>query len=145
MPSLELKFTGLDELQRNLSEIAREYPGETAQATWDKANHILNAAKLIVPHDLGALEDSGFVTPIQREGDSFVVKIGFGGPAAPYAMVQHEDLVWHARSRQLVPFAMEHDPPRRSKYLETPFIEAMPTFVRWVRDRAAQLLARHSK
>jgi hypothetical protein len=62
------------------------------QWLWEKGEEILTAAKEHCPVDLGNLRASGHT---QREQNGDTVVIGFGGPAAPYALVQHERLDYH--------------------------------------------------
>jgi hypothetical protein len=64
--------------------------------------HLLGAARQIVPHEEGTLERSGRVV---------VVVPGTLGAVVfdtPYAVIQHEDLTF------------QHDPGRQAKYLEEP-------------------------
>lgn len=46
-----------------------------------------------VPVEFGTLKNSGFVDKPKRRGRRVVIELGFGGPAAPYAIFVHEDLL----------------------------------------------------
>jgi hypothetical protein len=61
-----------------------------------------------VPVDTNALRTSGNLGFPQLEGQSVVVEISYGGAAADYAMIVHEDL--EARHRD----------GKKAKYLEDP-------------------------
>ena len=54
------------------------------------ANNIMTEAKERAPLDIGTLRGSGYVTLPETHGAEVVVELGFGGPAASYAVVQHE-------------------------------------------------------
>jgi hypothetical protein len=70
------------------------YPEAVAQAMaqglYIEAEHIMGDAKEIVPVDQSALKNSGYVDLPKVEGRRVVVELGFGGPAAPYAIHVHE-------------------------------------------------------
>lgn len=70
------------------------------------AEHVLQEARLIVPHELGDLEKDSCAS-VDEDGTRAAVTFGYGAGAA-YAESQHEELTWH------------HDPGRQAKYLETP-------------------------
>ena len=72
---------------------------------------IMADSKELVPVDLGTLKASGHVTADESAG---VVTLGYGGPAADYAIVQHESLDFHHTTGQ-------------AKFLEEPFIAAEST------------------
>lgn len=64
--------------------------------------HLLGAARQIVPWQEGTLERSGKVT-VLVEGELGAVSFNM-----PYAVRQHEELTW------------KHDPGKSAKYLELP-------------------------
>jgi len=83
--------------------------GEAARlGLFDFANHILEEARRIVPHDEGNLErDSG--VSMGEEAGKEVAVVWFGaGAASAYAVRQHEETGWN------------HPNGRQAKYLETP-------------------------
>lgn len=86
-----------------------------------EAEAIITAAKQqYVPVETGALRASGFVAPPQVSGNAVAVVMGFGGPAAPYALVVHEDLT-------------KQHPVGSAKYLEIPFkarVAGMPAVLK---------------
>lgn len=86
-----VELRGLDGALNRLREIAEKAPEAVAAGLFMEANNIMTDAKGRVPVDQGVLRASGYVAPPQMEGGSPVVELGFGGPAASYAVKQHED------------------------------------------------------
>ncbi|MGE3276726.1 MAG: hypothetical protein AB7O67_16565 [Vicinamibacterales bacterium] len=142
----------VDDAVAFLGRVLDEMPEAAGAALYRRGEAIIADAKEhYVPVELGALRDSGYVEPPQLGGTSggrdasgrFVsgggsrdvtVVMGFGGPAADYALAVHE-----------IP-----PPPQKSeggrsathtvggwKYLETPALEAQQTMDK---DLAADLL-----
>lgn len=74
----------------------RAFAGDLRQAAASalRVEHelIMTDAKGYTPFDTGALRGSGHVQPTQIVGAELVSTGGFGGPAAPYAVIVHEDL-----------------------------------------------------
>lgn len=77
----------------------RAYAGRASKAArrglFEGANAILTDAKKRCPVDLGNLKGSGYATQPEATADGVRVQVGFGGPATPYALRQHEELGWH--------------------------------------------------
>ena len=92
-----------------------------SRAMYSEANTVLNQSKKIVPVDLGTLKNSGKVKKPTFKGSLIDVDITYGGAAADYAFIVHEDP--NAR----------HAPGKTYKYLEMPFMAHKPTFERNVR------------
>lgn len=57
-----------------------------------EAGGIISQGQGLTPVKTGALRGSGYVAEPERVGDTVRVEMGFGGPAAPYALIVHEDL-----------------------------------------------------
>lgn len=109
--NISATVNGLDALDRALDrfgkaaiEAAADAMGETGKAiiTDSKANY--------VPVKWGVLQSTGFVEPPVIRGDQVSVRMGYGGPAAPYAEIQHENLQFN------------HPRQGQAKYLERPFL-----------------------
>lgn len=95
-----------------------------AGALYQGATNIMSESKLnYVPVDTGTLRSSGLVEQPKLEGDRVVVVLGYGGPAAPYALAVHEN----PRSGKTGGVSPSGQPYKRWarvgqwKYLETPF------------------------
>lgn len=109
---MRIQLEGTKELDRKLAAVKDAGPQATAQVLWETGQQILAVAQQdYVPIDTGALKNSGVVEATDTGGD-FVVTVGFGGPAAEYALFVHEDLV----ARHVV---------GQAKYLEIPFRAAV--------------------
>ena len=104
---------GDKELINVLQVAQRESPKAVAQAIWEEANLIFAKSQILVPVDTGILRGSGGVSAPQGTGAGIYVDIFYGG-AAPYALFVHEILAYY------------HKPPTQAKYLEQPFMEALP-------------------
>jgi hypothetical protein len=79
---------------RKLEELARAGGEETVRGTRVAGEEIMTDVKASrpgagIPKDEGTLAGSGRVT---GPGPDDVVRVSFGGAAAPYALRQHEDL-----------------------------------------------------
>lgn len=105
---------GDKELQNVLRVAKTESPLAVAQAIWEEANLIFAKSQTLVPVDTGVLRGSGGVSAPQRGTSGYYVDIFYGGPAAPYALYVHEII------------GNYHNPPTQAKYLEEPFVQAIP-------------------
>lgn len=101
-------ITGGDEISSFLGGARARILAAAAAQLGIEAELILSEAVALVPIEEGTLQNSG-----QTAQDGLEAAIGFGaGPAAPYAVRQHEDLTY------------THDSGRQAKYLEVPFVAA---------------------
>lgn len=73
----------------------------------------------LVPFDTGALSRSQ-TTSVETVGKNIVGEIGYGGPAAPYALVQHEDLALSHPPKSKGGGPVAPGQGRGPKYLEYP-------------------------
>lgn len=88
----DVQILGEEKLLLALDQIARSLPLKTNAALLQVGEEIMtNAKQNYVPVDLGALRASGYVEQ-RNEGSTFIVELGFGGPSAPYALIQHENM-----------------------------------------------------
>ena len=100
---------------RSVLETAREKsPLAVAKAIYEEANLIFAKSQILVPVDTGVLRGSGGVSAPQQGTTGYFVDIFYGGPAADYALYVHEII------------GNYHKPPTQAKYLEQPFMEALP-------------------
>lgn len=109
----EFELKGIEEVDRAMRLLEEQAPKAMGKALWNEANDIMRAAKILTPVDTGVLKGSGHVPLPEDSGHEVTVTMGFGGAAAAYAEVQHEELSYY------------HDPPTQAKYLEQPFYEAV--------------------
>jgi hypothetical protein len=74
------------------------------------------------PKDVGTLRNTIHVEGPESFGKRITVSIVAGGPAAPYAIVQHENMQYHHEVGQ-------------AKYLESVILEARSTIGREIQSR----------
>jgi hypothetical protein len=103
--------TGQEAISRVLKRYRQDAADALAGALYMEAEKIMTAAKELTPVDTGTLRDSGTVLLPRSEGPVIVQELGFGGPAAPYAVYVHENL-------------QANHPVGQAKFLEVPFTEA---------------------
>ena len=136
MPEVIQTLTGMPELNANLARLSgEELLLAVEQGLFEIGSTIEGDAKELVPVDTGNLRDSGFTITSSLEnlgptaepsgearasvddGGTVNAVVGFGGPSAEYALVQHERTDYHHRVGQ-------------AKYLETAVnqrVEEIPT------------------
>lgn len=107
--SLEIK--GLDALGARLKSLGVTIGPAAGNALRAEAELIMTEAKRRTPVLTGALRASGHVTGPDVEAQA--VTLAFDGPAAPYAVVVHENIA----ARHVT---------GEAKFLERPLLEALP-------------------
>jgi hypothetical protein len=113
-----------DGVSANLRRLADRTPDAAGGALYVEAEIEMTEAKARTPVDTGALRGSGYVDQPQYSGREIRVELGFGGPAAGYAVIVHEDLeAIHPRGGQ-------------AKYLSSVIDESAP----YLLDRVARRL-----
>lgn len=110
-------MTGGPEMQARLHAVAAGLSRNAGAALYRRGEAIMTRSKTeFVPVKTGALKNSGHVQLPERIGRAWVVDLVYGGPAAPYALVQHETPYFVHRVGQW-------------KYLEQPMYEAEATLL----------------
>ena len=114
----KFKLEGVREMERQLREIAVEFPKDAGAALLNSAEAVLTLAQRVyVPVDLGPLRASGQTAGPEFEGAGIRGKqiirvvIAFGSPTVDYAVVQHEEPDFQHTVGEY-------------KYLETPLMQA---------------------
>jgi hypothetical protein len=109
-----LEFTNLDRFRQALAAYQGDTVRAAAGALFREGERIMTKCKQVyVPVDFGTLRSTGRVQPPVVSGTTITVTLGFGGPAAPYALIVHENLEAY------------HRPPTQAKYLEVAINEAV--------------------
>jgi len=94
---MPIKLTGINDLKRVLKEGDIKIRIAVNSEIHKIATDILNESKKLVPFDEGILRSSGHLKA--GGGASKLVAtqtVEFGGPSAPYALIQHEnEKFWH--------------------------------------------------
>jgi hypothetical protein len=88
---MPVKVTGINELKRILKGADIKIRMAANSEIHKIATDILNESKALVPFDKGILHGSGHL--VAGGGGSKLVMsqtVEYGGPAAPYALIQHE-------------------------------------------------------
>lgn len=132
MADFEVTFTGSDRLAANLHKLAALAPAAIAQGLTEHAEDVMRVSKTeYVPVDLGTLRQSGTVLPPEITGETVTVTLGYGGPAAPYAVAVHENpRSGHTGGRSPSGRPYKHWARVGGwKYLETPFEQLAPRLV----------------
>jgi len=122
MAGTGFQMFGMSTMLARLEKMRDDLPKELDQALYKEAQAIFRRSQRLVPVDKGFLKGSGVVEgPTNHE-----VLIGYGGPAASYALYVHED-----------PEA-KHKKGKTCKFLEIPLLESRPG----MEDRLAAILDR---
>ncbi len=105
---IHVEVKGIDEVFARLSEAEKALRRALAAALYMEGEMIMGESKRQCPVDTGNLRATGHVEPPEERDGVITVTLGYGGPAAPYAVYVHEDL------------NQRHNPPTKAKYLEDP-------------------------
>jgi len=100
---------GMKELNQQLEALGKDAKQALSMAMMQSAQDVANEADELVPVDEGILRASQDVKPKGMFTNRPNVTISYGGPSAPYALVQHERTDY------------EHPGGGQAKYLEEPF------------------------
>ena len=128
MSNIKIEWSGTDRLIRLLASGGSQSITALGRALHEEAQVIYSKSQAQVPYDTGALHVSGQIHDPAYSGSEVVVEITYGGNAAPYAQVQHENRDYR------------HDPGRKSHYLQDPFEEAIPDLPPNIHDRIEAIL-----
>jgi hypothetical protein len=116
------KLTGLAETQEALRAFGERATHELAGALYRQGEAIMAESKLEVPVDTGVLRSTGHVAVPVITGTAVMVEMGYGGPATPYALRQHEELTWqHPSKERQRKSKISLGRIGKAKYLEDPF------------------------
>jgi hypothetical protein len=92
MPDITLRIEGLEEAAKDVPDAAAKLGAEIGKALFQFAEEVMGESKLRVPVLTGTLMNTGHVEPPALEGEILSVTMGYGGPAASYALYVHEAL-----------------------------------------------------
>jgi hypothetical protein len=92
---VEIQFANLQNVRDMLGRIPQAVKEACTQTLEQAAEEIMTRAKELCPVDTGALRASGHVQAPVDDAGGVSVELGFGGPAAPYAVYVHENLDAH--------------------------------------------------
>ena len=90
---MPVKVTGINELKRLLKTADVKIVGAVAQEMSQITDAIAQESRGLVPFDEGIL--AGSVTKTKSYNVVFISQtVAYGGPGAPYALIQHEKEDW---------------------------------------------------
>lgn len=111
-----LTVMGVGAIQAKLAGLSAAVRPAILAALFEEGETIIKESKERVPVDTGALKNSGFVEPPAWVTPGLArITVGFGGPAAEYAVIVHEDFEAHHETGG-------------PKYLESVILERAPGF-----------------
>lgn len=125
---MAITITGLEAVQARIAALGPQAVTALQSAMVQEAEAIMTESKRLVPVDTGALRASGHVADPTAQGQTVQVQMGYGGSAAPYAVLVHEMT------------QNKHRTPTQAKYLETPFREAIAGMAGRIAARIARRL-----
>ena len=134
MADYTIQLDGAQALLDMLNNSGDNASAVLSEAITEEAEVIFARSQILTPIDTGALRGSGGVSsPVSDGSDAISVDIFYGGPAAPYAKTVHE-LVQN-----------RHNAPTQAKYLEQPFLEALPEINANIATRIKDMIAKESR
>lgn len=113
--NINIDVEGEDEVDRALKRAGSDAQRALGRALYIEGERIMGESKRLCPVDTGTLRSSGRVQPPEQDSERVVVRMTYGGAAAPYAVSVHENLNAY------------HSPPTQAKFLEQPALEARET------------------
>lgn len=90
--SRAVKTKGLPEVKAKLRMYGRRANKGLKAGLYQEGEGIMAKSLTEVPRDTGVLASTGHVQLPKEEAGRVSVTLGYGGPAAPYALRQHEEL-----------------------------------------------------
>lgn len=138
--NFRFELHGLDRIGQRYSALGQRALQAIGQALYEEAELIMGDSKeRYVPVKTTALRESGHVDLPKMRGRRVEVTMGFGGPAAPYALYVHEDLTKRHGSALPPPWGPK-PAEQTAKYLEIPFLQALPGISQRASDSVRQIL-----
>lgn len=104
------RWLGVRELTDILRKAGAQSGALAATGLYQEGLKVMAISQREVPVHWGILRSTGTVHAPMRHGTGVEVLLTYGGPAAPYAWIQHERL------------NLRHDSPTKAKYLEDPVV-----------------------
>lgn len=104
-------------MNAELKRLLRQFPEKASASLFKRTNVIMTISKRdFVPVKWGILRGTGIVLPVEQSRGFLSVELAYGGPAAPYAVTQHEVRMAHKIGEW--------------KYLQTPMNRAVPNLAK---------------
>lgn len=117
------EFEGMDTLTGILHNLSPRVTPYLVEMMTEASYEVFNISQEQVPVRYGVLKGSGHVEdPVVGE-NGVEILIGYGGPAAQYALFVHENLT------------AEHAPPTKAKFLEDPMNDVLDRLIARLQGR----------
>lgn len=126
-----IEISGMDKLIEKLGAMGPKVKKAAETELYQIAEEVMANSKEIVPVDKGTLMSTGHVDPPVETDKGASINMGYGGPAAPYALAVHENLD---------PRVHWTRPGSGPKYLERPLEEMKPNITPRVRQAILESL-----
>lgn len=130
---MPIKVTGIKELKRTLKGADINIRLAANQEIHKIATEILNESRALVPFQDGILSGSGHLVAGGAASNLVMSQtVEYGGPAAPYALIQHENEDYFHPAKSATPPGTGPGIPgqtRAAKYLEMPAKKHQATVV----------------
>ncbi len=132
-----IRIEGIDDVLAAINRGEKAVVKAAKIAVTEVATDVARRADELVPFDEGTLRNSQIVDLPTTARSRIEATIAYGGPAAPYAVVQHEDVtLWHPPKppgkskvgKRQGTGPVEPGGGRGPKYLEHPLLEKEKTF-----------------
>jgi hypothetical protein len=91
MAMFSVTLTGTEAVAEQIREQVEKVPKYVGAAMYQEAQDIMRESHKLVPRDTGTLANASMVEQPKYEGNDISVTLGYGGPAAPYALSVHEN------------------------------------------------------
>ena len=138
MAKSSIRIEGLDDVRRLIDEGERKVIQAAKVAVYEVTNDVARKSGELVPFDSGALRGSRAIKlPTTR---NLVGEVTYGGPGAPYAVVQHENLELFHPAKPLGAGPVAPGQGRGPKYLEFPLKMARKDFDKLIVNRIKALI-----
>ena len=94
--AITYRLEGIDEVEAELKEMGVSTDRAMLRAVTTALTSIAGNADEMIPEDTGELRASQDIEYPKRRGNTVEGSITYGGPSAPYALIQHENKdLWH--------------------------------------------------
>ena len=124
-----ITLRGWERLENAFRVMPVQTSNAIASSLYKTATKVFNESQAQVPFRRGILSNSGFVSPpINLGAGQVMVRIGYGGAAAPYAYEQHYNLNYR------------HAPGRKALYLSDPVEVLAPSMMLTIQSDIGRML-----
>ena len=139
MAKVGIRIQGLEDVRRLLDSGDKKVIKAAGIAVMEVTNTVARKSAELVPFDSGDLRRSRAIKmPVVGHKD-VVGEVTYGGPGAPYAVVQHEDLKLFHPAKPLGAGPVAPGQGRGPKYLEYPVKMARKDFGKTIVNRIKAL------